>query len=426
MALQRTPNLIRRSRESRIVGRVRPLSSHSGIQWSKCAMLFCILSSFASWACAEAPERSGEPVRSDSAGVTVVLNGQADRMLDWTFQPIHDLGGASEGPTAFFRVFPTSIGVDSLGNLYVLDAGNYRISVFDRAGRHLRSFGQQGEGPGEFGFPSDMAVTPAGEVAVYDFARRALVRFDEEGSYTGLVPLPGPLQRQVVFLHDGIIAAAVSQSTGGADSTDYRVLALGGDTVQIARVRQISRLEPQRFSCMSHASPPYFGPRVIWAAGGNRIATSVDATYSIQVFEHSRLVAVWRRALPVIQSTLELAAWEVAEGDSLRFRGPVAGLRLDCAVPAEEAARKFGYADVVPIVKNLAITPEGGVWLRRRTDEPGELPIDVLDATGGYVGTLPTRTPFPALFRGTNEIVSVETDEFGLPHVLVYRIEKGS
>ena len=298
----------------------------------------------------------------DSAGVTVVLNGRADRALEWTFERILDLGSSDIGPAAFFRVFPTSIGVDSLGNLYVLDAGNFRISVFDREGRWLRSFGREGAGPGELGFPSDMAVSPAGKAAVYDFARRALVRFDPDGTFTGTLPVPGILQRKVAFLDDGSVVAIVSQPSAVADSTDYRLLTLAGDTVEIARVREIRDPRPQQFPCMTMAQPPLLGPRIIWAAAGDRIAVSDDATYSIKVFERDRLAAVWKRDLPVIETTLELAAWAVAEGDSLRFRGPAAGPRVDCAVPAEEAARKFGYADVAPLITDIAVAPDGGVW----------------------------------------------------------------
>ncbi len=353
----------------------------------------------------------------DSAGIAVVTNERAERPLDWRFERILDLGDADSGPTAFFRVFPTSIGVDSASNLYVLDAGNYRVSVFDLSGRHVRSYGRQGGGPGEFDFPSDMAVSPAGEAAVYDFARRALVFFDAEGSYTGMFPLAGTLARKVGLLDDGTIVAAVTQTAATADSVDFRVLSFASDTVELASVRRIDQSPSQQSACGPLARPPYFSPSVVWSAGGNRVALSDGVEYSVRVYEGTRLTAIWRRDLPLMAATLELAAWEVNAGDSLRVFG--------CVIPPEEAAEKIGYADSVPILDSIAVSPRGGAWLMRRTAVPGERRIDVLDVTGAYVGTLPPGSPFPALFRGPDEIVTVETDELDVLHVRVYRVHRG-
>lgn len=357
MATPVTTVVVRRPPAWRTRRRIHGRGTNARPPWRRHAAAWCALIAFMSSACAGGDDASDEPVRTDSTGVALVLNSGADRMLAWTFERVVDLGGADDGPTAFFRVFPTSVGVDSLGNLYVLDAGNYRVSVFDREGGYLRAFGRQGEGPGELGFPSDMAVTPAGEVAVYDFARRALVRFDAEGTFTGTFSLPGPLQRQMALVADGRIAAAVAQPTAAADSTDYRLVTFGRDTVEIARVRQLSRPRSQPLSCPVPAQPSYFRPRVVWAAAGDWIAVSDDASYSVRIVDRTRVAAIWRRDLPVIESTLDLAAWEVAGGDSLRFRG--------CAVPAEEAARTFGYAQVAPIVRRLAVARDGAVWARR-------------------------------------------------------------
>ena len=406
------------TRDRRPVRRICGRGTHGWISRRRWAAASCTLVYLASWACAGADDPSDEPVRTDSAGVALVANGPEDRTLDWRFERILDLGGTDSGPTAFFRVFPTSIGVDSLRNLYVLDAGNYRVSVFDREGRHVRSFGRQGEGPGELSFPSDLAVAPGGEVAVYDFNRRALVRFDAAGSFAGTFPLPGPLQRKVVLLDNGRIAAAVTQQGGAVDSTDSRLLTLGGDTVEITRVRQDSRFPAQQFSCGSLALPRYFDPRIVWAAAGNRIVVNDNAAWSIRIHDPDRLAAIWRRNVPAIRSTLDLAAWEVAEGDSLRIRR--------CAVAADEAARKIGYAELAPTVRSLAVAPGGGVWLSRRTEVPGEVRIDVIDATGAYVGTLPGGSPFPSLFRGSDEIITVERDDVNRPHVVVYRVHRGS
>ncbi len=387
------------------------------LDWHRKAGMRWRLLLFVSWACTGGEAPSDQPVRTDSAGVALVLNTQDDRFLDWSFERVLDLGGTDSGPTAFFRVFPTSIGVDSLGNIYVLDAGNFTVAVFDHAGHHLNSFGREGEGPGEFGFPSDMAVRPDGQTAIYDFARRALLFFDPNGSWAGTLPLPGPLQRKVALLDHGRIAADVTQAAEVPDSTDYLLLVLGSDTADLGRVRQVSSPRPQQFSCTSHAKPRYFSPRVVWAAAGSRVAFSDDTSYSIHLFGESGWSAIWRRELPVVKSTLQLAAWEVNHGDSLRVRG--------CAIPAEEAARKFGYADLAPTIENLAVTPDGGIWLRRRTDEPGKLPIDILDHTGAYRGTLAGDWPFPAVFRGPDEFVTVETDDYDVPHVVVYRVHRG-
>lgn len=356
-------------------------------------------------------------MRSDSAGVTIVRNAADDRLLDWNFERVLVLGGVDEGPTAFFRVFPTSIGVDASGNLYVLDAGNYTVAKFNPAGRHVRSFGRQGGGPGEFGFPSDMAVDADGDVAVYDFDRRGLTRFDADGRFTGTLSLPGPLQRQVALLDDGHVVAAVTQATPTPDSTDFSLLMIRDGTVEVAKVRQFTRSEPREFACGSRPGRPYFGPRVVWAAAGSRIAFSDESTYSVRVMDPDGSTSIWRRELTPVRSTLGLAAWEVAQGDSLRSFG--------CTIPADEAARKFGYADVAPTIEGLAVAPDGGVWVRRRTEVPGELPIDVLDATGAYVGTLPGDSPFPALFRAEDEIVTVERDDLDRPIIVVYRIDKG-
>jgi len=48
----------------------------------------------------------------------------------------------------FFR--PMHVGVDSAGNMYVLDGGNSRIQMYDAQGNYVRTLGAEGSGPGEF------------------------------------------------------------------------------------------------------------------------------------------------------------------------------------------------------------------------------------------------------------------------------------
>ena len=387
------------------------------------ARALCAASLLAIAACTGVRDSVDGTTRTDSAGVVIVLNDADDRELDWQFERIIDIGGDT-GRTAFFRVFPASIGVDSTGNLYVLDAGTFSVSVFDRDGQYVRSFGRQGEGPGEMGFPSDMAVSADGRLAVHDFARRALLFYESDGTFAGTLPIPGPLQRRVALLDDGSTVVGVTGPADVADSLDYRVIVMSADTQELARVRLLSDPPPQQFACTSLTLPPYFGPRIVWAAASDRVVISDDAAYSIRVVDRDGSDAVWRRDVPPVRANLRLAAWEVAGGDSLRFRGPLVAAGSSCVIAPEDVAERVGYADVVPVVSDLVVRPGRGVWVRRRTEQPGELRIDVFDDTGAYVGTLPEGSPFPALFRGSDEIVTVERDSMDVPHVIVYRVRR--
>jgi tripartite motif-containing protein 71 len=63
---------------------------------------------------------------------------------------------------------PQSLDVDAVGNVFVADAGNDRISVFDQEGDYLRQFGSAGSGPGQFQSPTEVEVDSDGKVWVAD------------------------------------------------------------------------------------------------------------------------------------------------------------------------------------------------------------------------------------------------------------------
>jgi hypothetical protein len=68
--------------------------------------------------------------------------------------------GVLEGEDEYMFGFLRSVQVDDDENIYVCDAEFIKIRVYDRNGRHLRSFGKEGEGPGEFAWPSRMYLRP--------------------------------------------------------------------------------------------------------------------------------------------------------------------------------------------------------------------------------------------------------------------------
>ena len=60
----------------------------------------------------------------------------------------------------------------------------FRVQVYDNDGRFLRSFGNRGQGPGEFVRPRGLAVV-GDRVVVEDISMRRLSHFDLEGNPFG-------------------------------------------------------------------------------------------------------------------------------------------------------------------------------------------------------------------------------------------------
>jgi tripartite motif-containing protein 71 len=75
--------------------------------------------------------------------------------------------------------------VDTHGNLYVIDANNFRIQKFDSNGNYQTQWGTKGTGDGEFSFiPFDIAIDPQDNVYVCESASvHRVQKFDENGKF---------------------------------------------------------------------------------------------------------------------------------------------------------------------------------------------------------------------------------------------------
>lgn len=357
--------------------------------------------------------------RVDSAGIAVVRNIGPDRPLRWAVHEVLRLGGADEGPEAFFNVYPQSVQVDARGHLIVLDAGNHQVHEFDREGRHVRTLGREGGGPGEMELPSMLSLGPDGIVGVYDYTKRGVLRFAADGSPLETMRVNRPPRYGAVLAGSGLLGV-YSEFTMGADYETVRlVYTEGADSVEIAAL-QVGDMKPVDFGCVSISGmSPLLQPDLVYAVAGDRVLINAGAEYVVRAHGlDGRVHTVITRDLPPVPATAELARLEV--GDSMRIR---IGTEV-CSVPAEKVVEARGYASVVPAVRGIVAAPDGGFWVRRGVGRDNPT-IDVFAADGEYLGTLPEGTPFPAAFRGPDEIVTVERDELDLPYVVVYRIERG-
>lgn len=79
--------------------------------------------------------------------------------------------------------FPQSVAVDSAGNIYVADFGNARIQKYDANGKFLLKWGSRGNGEGQFNQPVGVAIDKEGNVYVADSSNDRIQKFDTNGKF---------------------------------------------------------------------------------------------------------------------------------------------------------------------------------------------------------------------------------------------------
>jgi DNA-binding beta-propeller fold protein YncE len=102
---------------------------------------------------------------------------------------------------------PTGIDIDPNGRVLISDTHYYRVVIFDRDGTELAHFGQQGEGPGQFGLTSAVAVAPDGRYFVGEYGGNDRIsvfspEFEFEFSFGGIDAGQASLQRPQSMLFD--------------------------------------------------------------------------------------------------------------------------------------------------------------------------------------------------------------------------------
>ena len=95
-------------------------------------------------------------------------------------------GGRGRSPGQFAR--PQSLAVDAQDRVWVADACNHRIQVFDATGseaRLVKIWGEEGQAPGQLCYPYDLALDGRGHLYVCEFGNHRVQKFTLDGQSLG-------------------------------------------------------------------------------------------------------------------------------------------------------------------------------------------------------------------------------------------------
>lgn len=297
----------------------------------------------------------------DSAGVRIVENA-ADGGA-WTGSELVSIGRL-DGPAEYTFSRIADMAAAPGGRVYVLDAGDNLVKVYDASGAFLTSFGGEGEGPAEFQRPAQVTVR-GDTVVVYDFDAPKFAYFTADGELlrterSDLTLLEYGFARLLAPVGDGYLAVAgigCSFPPPEDRRPKWRLLSVGDD----GTVRGLMAVRAQRTAlaiygdrfCRSSPWPPG-APNALAVRPDGLAAFGTGETYEIRLFRLGADVDVDPDADPE-----EIGLWTLPD--------PVGIIRRDADAPPVTAAQIEAHREEMI---------EQGI----RDDETGTIDRDRLEA----------------------------------------------
>ena len=362
-----------------------------------------------------------------------------------------------------------AVAFDARDNLYLLDANNYRVLVFDGKGKFIRKISGHGEGPGELMTPTGMTVMTDGTIVVSDGGRRAYSLFNSDGVFLRNVPYA---PNEGVGGRPGVAATADMWMDGLHTHPKYGMVA--AITPMADRSRGLGAPTGERKVSVrwidfadSGAPPvnlyqftiPSITPRVKELPGGGAsvtmqpeywtpaytfemlpnggVALAEEATYRIRVLNAAgKVERIIERPIAARKgSEKDREAFIKQRRDGVRQGGMMRGRNGSASAappPAqaiasleEEMRRNATWRDVIPVLRRVSADPQGRIWVARTPVDFGSFgPVDVLRADGAYIGTIAKAT-LPAAVSKSGRAAFVEFDELGVEHVAVKQVPAG-
>lgn len=388
-------------------------------------------------ACTDAGARQ-TAVITDSAGVSIVESREAawEPGDEWRLDsvPAVRIGGEEEAEPAYDLLQVSDAVRLSDGGIALINNGTSEVRFYDAAGRHRRTVGRNGEGPGEFRAMETLDRSAGDTLYVYDYLLRRFTSIAPDGTLlgsTGLrAALEGAFLQPLSRLPDGswVTTAQVFSGDGETgvrrDSLTLLRLAPGADSIADSIGRfpatemYISRGGEGANRFVTFSLVP-FGLSTRVVAGGGRIFVGNPERYLIQVYgADGVLKQSIRRPIerdPVAESDVaRLRERELAEADP-RFR--------------EQVEAKWANAPVAafkPAFARMTADSEGALWVEGpRVLEIDSGYADVFDRDGRLLG----RVALPPSFRitdiGPNYVLGVaRDDDTGLEQVRLYPLAR--
>ncbi len=403
---------------------------------------FVTASMFLLLACAESGFLGEGVTVTDSLGIPVVFSAQPAWDLEdaWSLSENPKLSiGAVEGdePYLFFRVAGAFLLPD--GGLIVVHSSRPPIlRIYDRAGKHLRSIGGEGEGPGEFRNLQNAWLDNDGTLIAYDPNLGRVYRFTVAGELVDTRPVKQVQTYATMGRRDwpprwfdrfgdgsllGRPGRPVPYESGRSRPliafTHLDLATLKYDTVALARGVEYSVDDVER-GYFANVAAVVFGAQSVAVAHHTTAFISDTKDFWIEeIAPGGRVLRRFGRAYdpePVTPQVIE-EYWAPR-----RARAQTDFERRDL----EAYTRHAAFADTLPAHDiRMKVDSEGNLWVRLRSEDAvGDKMWSVFDQAGVWLGDVRTPRRLRITEIVADAALGVWSDDLDVLSVRVYGLEK--
>lgn len=391
------------------------------------ALLFA-LATTQTFACAEGDSTSNHPDLTATfdtvAGVIHVINSGTPP--EWQLTQVVSIGPKSlteqETPDEFGGVSAAVLGPD--GTVFVADGVNDEIRVFGLDGAHIRTFGRDGEGPGEFG--SIYSIAWIGDrLLTLDPWLGRIGEFSAEGEWLGQRTTAGSITGPPTFIR--FFPVGPNEAFRFAFGSDRGWVGLDnrgdtGDTVAWASAPEDLPGLTETIICEWDGGTGYY-PHTVGAkfvqhpASGGVVYSAWGYFYRIAVTEAGGdTLRVIERDLPTEPITDEDWTAGSAEFDESRKRFQFSD--ADCN------PRSYTRPERSSFIEEIFVAPDGKLWVEVIRNA-GNL-WEFFDPEGRLLGSVPAvphKERTVPVFQA-DHLVTIRQDDLDLDHVEVWRLER--
>ncbi len=371
------------------------------------------------------PGRSDLSTTFDTLG-SVVHVANTGTPPGWRLAPVVSIGPKSlteqVTPDEFGSVSSVALGPGQ--TVFVADNTNLEVRVFGFDGAHVRTFGREGQGPGEF--RSLYSLAWAGDrLVTFDPGQGRIGEFSVDGEWLGQRRTSGGLTGSAAFIRffpvgeNEVFRFAFDPDDGaqwvGLDSSGDT-----GDTVSFLSVPSALPGQVEPILCTWDGRIGVY-PNTTAAkllqhpASGGFAYSAWGYFYRIALTQgESDTLRVIERTLPPEPISDEEWAAGSAEFDEAMERWPDGSCN----------PRNYSRPDRKSFINEIFVSPDGKLWVEviRTAGNRWEF----FDPEGRLLGSVPA-VPYKErtvpVFRG-DHLATIRTDEMDLDHVDVWRLER--